>query len=230
MQPYLFPYIGYFQLMHAVDRFVVYDDVAFIKQGWINRNRLLVNGHPSYFSVPVKHASSFAPICATLIDDDPQHTHWVRNMLRTFANAYRRAPQFPRIFPIVEAVFTRPTNQVADLAAASLRAVAELLEIRAEWIDSSSRYGNAHLKGEDRVLAICRLERATDYINAAGGLEMYSRERFEEEGIQLRFLRSRPIEYRQFGRPFVPSLSIIDVLMFNPRDTVRALLDSYDLA
>jgi len=230
MQPYLFPYLGYFQLMSAVDRFVVYDDVAFIKQGWINRNRILINGQPSYFTVPIKHASSFAPIHDTLIDDHGQHARWIEKTLKTIDNAYRRAPQFSVVFPLVEGVLARPTNRVAELAVASLRAVAELLEISAEWVESSAQYGNAHLKGEERVLAICRAERATDYINATGGRDLYGRDRFEAEGVRLHFLQPRQVEYRQFNHPFVPWLSIVDVLMFNPVETVRKFLGACDLA
>jgi hypothetical protein len=229
MQPYLFPYLGYFQLMRAVDRFVVYDDVAFIKQGWINRNRILINGQPSYFTIPIKHASSFAPIHDTLIDDQGQHARWIEKTLKTIDNAYRRAPQFGLVFPLVEGVLMKPTNRVVELAVASLRAVADLLEIPAEWVESSARYGNAHLKGEERVLAICRAEQATDYINAAGGRELYGYDRFEAEGVRLHFLQPRQVEYRQFNHPFVPWLSIVDVLMFNPVETVRTFLGACDL-
>jgi hypothetical protein len=229
MQPYLFPYVGYFQLMHAVDRFVVYDDVAFIKQGWVNRNRILINGQPSYFTVPIKHASSFAPIRDTLVDDGRQHARWIEKTLKTIDNAYRRAPQFAHVFPLIEAVLKRPTSRVAELAVASLKAVAELLEIGTEWVDSSTLYGNAQLSGEERVLAICRAERATDYVNASGGRELYDRDRFAAAGLRLHFLQPRPIEYRQFNDPFVPWLSIVDVLMFNPIETVRAFLGACDL-
>src|SRR6266849_8539370 len=178
MQPYLFPYIGYFQLLHAVDRFVMYDDVTFIKQGWINRNRMLVNGRPSYFSVPVKHASSFRLIRDTLVDDDPQNERWVEKILKTFGNAYRRAPEFARVFPIVEAVFRRPTNRVAELAVMSLKSVADFLDIRTELVETSTRYDNSQLKATSRVLAICKAEGATEYVNVAGGRELYSRDRF----------------------------------------------------
>jgi hypothetical protein len=229
MQPYLFPYVGYFQLMRAVDRFVVYDDVAFIKQGWINRNRILINGRPSYFSVPVKHASSFALIHDTLIDDDRQHGRWIEKTLKTVDNAYRRAPQFARVFPLIEAVLKQPTDRVAELAVASLKAVADLLEIRTDWVDSSTRYGNAQLKGEERVLAICLAEGASDYVNASGGRELYARDRFEAAGLRLHFLQPRPVEYRQFNDPFVPWLSIVDVLMFNPLETVHTFLNACDL-
>ena len=229
MQPYLFPYIGYFQLLNAVDRFVVYDDVAFIKQGWVNRNRILIHHQPAYFTVPVKHASSFSLIRDTLVNDDRRHARWVEKTLTTFSNTYRRAPEFARVFPIVEAVFTRQTSRVAELAVASLKAVAELLDIRTEWVESSSQYGNTGLKGEDRVLAICLAEGATEYVNAAGGRELYARDRFEAAGLRLRFIQSAPIEYRQFSSAFVPSLSIVDVLMFNPLARVRTFLDACEL-
>ena len=229
MQPYLFPYIGYFQLICAVDRFVVYDDVAFIKQGWVNRNRILIDGRAAFVTVPVKHASSFTLIRDTLIDDDRQNKRWIEKTLKTFDTAYRRAPGFTRVFPIIEAVFTRPTDRVAELAVASLKAVADLLDLPTEWVESSTQYGNAHLRGEERVLAICRAENATAYVNAPGGRDLYDRDRFAAAGLGLHFVQSRPIEYRQFHEPFVPSLSIVDVLMFNPLETVRRLVDACDL-
>jgi hypothetical protein len=208
---------------------VVYDDVAFIKQGWVNRNRMLINGRPSYFTLPIKHASSFALIRDTLVDDHRQHARWIEKTLKTFDNAYRRAPQFAHVFPLIEAVLRKPTNRVAELAVASLKAVAELLEIGTEWVDSSTLYDNPQLSGEERVLAICLAERATDYVNASGGRELYDRTRFEAAGLRLHFLQPRPIEYRQFNDPFVPWLSIVDVLMFNPIETVRTFLSACDL-
>jgi hypothetical protein len=228
MQPYLFPYLGYFQLLHAVDRFVVYDDVSFIKQGWINRNRILINGAPCFITVPVKHASSFAMIRETMMDER-QHERWVEKLLKSVSNAYRRAPEFARVFPVVESVFGSGARQVGDLARASLKAVASMLEITTTFVETSSSYGKSDLKGEDRVLAICEAERATEYINLPGGRTLYSPDRFAAHGIELSFLMPRPVEYRQFGDRFVPWLSIIDVLMFNPLDRVREYLAAYDL-
>jgi len=230
MQPYVFPYIGYFQLIHAVDRFVVYDDVAFIKQGWINRNRILVNGAPSFFTIPVKDASSHRLICDTLIDDDRQHERWTHKLLKSFDNAYRRAPQFASVFPLVESVVAARPTRIADLAVASLKAVVRFLDLRAAFVESSTAYGNAHLKGEERVLAICAAESATEYINVSGGRALYSPERFRSRSVRLAFLEPLPVEYRQFGGAFVPWLSIIDVLMFNSVERVKALLDAYELA
>ena len=229
MQPYLFPYIGYFQLLSAVDRFVVYDDVTFIKQGWINRNRILINGEATFFTVPLAHKSSATAIRDTAISDAAEHRKWVEKLLKSVDNAYRRAPEFARTYPIVEQVVTRATTRVAELAVESIKAVAAALEIPTPIVETSSAYGNAHLQGEERVLAICKAEGATRYINPSGGKELYSRERFSAEGVDLRFIESRPIEYKQFGGAFVPWLSIVDVLMFNPVDRVREYLGACEL-
>jgi len=163
------------------------------------------------------------------VDDDPQNERWVEKILKTFGNAYRRAPEFARVFPIVEADFRRPTNRVAELAVMSLKSVADFLDIRTEWVETSTGYDNSQLKATDRVLAICQAEGAKEYVNVAGGRDLYSRDRFETEGVRLNFVQPRPLEYPQFRGPFVPWLSIVDVLMFNPRDTVRTFLDAYDL-
>jgi len=228
MQPYLFPYIGYFQLMHAVDRFVVADDLAFIKQGWINRNRLLINGEAAYFTVPLKrHAAD------TLIHDveiDHRSPRWRRSLLTTIANFYRRAPSFDPVYPIVERVLGGPFVKIADMARASLREVRDYLGVSATIVESSSAYGNAHLKGQDRVIDTCRLERATDYVNAVGGRMLYSPDAFLAHGIRLHFVETAAIAYTQFREPFVPSLSVIDVLMFNTQAEARALVTRYQLA
>lgn len=229
MQPYLFPYIGYFQLLGAVDRFVVYDDVTFIKQGWINRNRMLINGEAVFFTVPLAHKSSAVMIQDTHISDAAEHRRWAEKLLKSFDNTYRRAPEFGRTFPLVERVLTKTTSRIAELALESVKAVAERLDIRTSLVESSSTYGNTELQGEERVLAICRAEKATRYINASGGRDLYSRERFMSCGIELRFIHSREIEYPQFGNTFVPWLSIVDVLMFNPVERVRDFLGAYEL-
>jgi hypothetical protein len=227
MQPYLFPYLGYYQLIHAVDTFVVSDDVTFIKGGWINRNRALINGEPAYFTVPLKKAPSTTLIKDMQIDDDGQ-AGWRRRQLRTLVNFYRRASQFDTVFPVVESVFNEPTTSMTAMARASLSRVADYLRIDTRFSDSIT-YDNADLRAQDRVIDTCRREGASTYINAIGGQSLYSAADFSASGIKLMFLKSDAIAYRQFRPPFVPSLSIIDVLMFNPVDTVRGFLDRYEL-
>jgi WbqC-like protein family len=229
MQPYLFPYIGYFQLIHAVDRFVVADDVTFIKQGWINRNRLLINGAAAYFTVPLKRHAADALISDVEVDQQSSQ-RWRRALLTTIANFYRRAPSFDAVYPIVERVIGGPFLKIADMARASLREVCEYLGIETTIVESSAVYGNAHLKGQDRVIDTCRREGVSDYVNAVGGRALYSPEVFLGHGIRLRFVETGAIEYPQFQRPFVPSLSVIDLIMFNGRDEARELLGRYQLA
>jgi hypothetical protein len=228
MQPYFFPYLGYYQLLHAADRFVAYDDVSFIKQGWINRNRILINGAAAYITVPVHDRSSFRQIRAVEIDgpDAP----WRSKLLKTIETAYRRAPQFGQVFPFVLDVVMLPARHIVDLAIESIRVVIDYLELRAPVERSSVRYGDVAGTGAERVLAICRHAGATVYINAGGaGRELYAAPAFSAFGITLRFLQPRLPEYQQFGEPFVPSLSIIDVLMFNSKETVQRYLQDYEL-
>jgi len=227
MQPYLFPYLGYFQLMHAVDRFVVADDVVFIKQGWINRNRLLINRRPAYFTVPMKRHPADTLIKDVEIDD--HGTRWRARILKTIENFYRRAPSFHAVYPVVERVITGPFARIGDMARASLGEVRAYLAIPATIVESSSTYGNAHLRAQDRVIDTCRAERATDYVNAPGGRALYSAEAFLAHGIRLHFVCSQPAEYPQFADSFVPGLSIIDVLMFNTPAGARDLLTRYRL-
>jgi hypothetical protein len=228
MQPYLFPYIGYYQLLHAVDRFVAYDDVNFIKQGWINRNRILVNGDASFITVPVRDRSSFRLIRDVEIDgaDAP----WRSKLLKTIANTYRRAPHFRDVFPLVERVFTTPATHIAAMALDSLTAVMSYLGMSVPIERSSVAYAHVEGKGQDRVIAICRQAGATEYVNPSGaGIELYSTDAFAAAGVQLHFLQPELAEYRQFGAPFVPGLSMIDVLMFNPPPAVCRLLERYQL-
>lgn len=227
MQPYLFPYIGYFQLMHAADRFVVYDDVNYIKQGWINRNRILVNDEPHLFTMPLAGAGSFTLINAIGLDGTAYST-WRAKFLKTLAQAYRKAPYAQSVMPVVERALLPDRTSLAELLLDSLRAVMEHVGISTTLIPSSSVYANKHLGGQERILDICAQEAASEYVNPIGGVELYAKADFEQRGLRLWFLKSRLREYAQFGGPFQPGLSIIDAMMFNPPEVLREMLDEYD--
>lgn len=221
MQPYLFPYIGYFQLLSHVDRFVFYDDVNFIKNGWINRNRLGLDGEAKYFTVPLNAASAFQKIRDVAITPADG---WRRKLGESIRHAYRKAPHFAPVSSLVANVFDTDTLHIGQLAKTSVRQVANYLGLKTEFIDSSVRYGNADLRGMDRVLDICRREQATDYFNVPGGRALYEPGAFVERGIRLHFIEPLPFEYAQGKSNFLPSLSIIDVLMYNDPARVRELL------
>lgn len=228
MQPYLFPYLGYFQLIAAVDKFVLYDDVAFIKQGWINRNQILLNGQPCLFSVPLRGASSNRSIRDTEISVG-EYPRWRDRFLRTIVLAYSKAPYFEATMQLVSSVLEPSSSSAADLARRSIEVVCEALDLVTRIEISSTIYNNSHLRAQERVLDICRREGASLYINPSGGRELYSHEAFGACHMELRFLRSRLPAYPQFGGEFVPALSILDVLMFNSIDTVRGMLAEFDL-
>lgn len=226
MQPYFFPYIGYFQLINAVDKFVIYDDVNYINRGWINRNRILVNGKAHMFTVPLKEASQNRLIKDIEVSDDGI---WRNKFLKTIEMNYKKAPYYDSISLIISKIILSATKSISGLIRQSLIEISQYLTIDTIVQDSSAIYSNRHLKAEERIIDICRKEGADQYINPSGGTELYSKERFEREGIELLFLKSNPIIYGQFKNEFAPWLSIIDVLMFNSKETAGRYLLAYSL-
>lgn len=226
MQPYFFPYIGYLQLINAVDRFISYDDVSYIKQGWINRNRILLSGKPFYITVPVKNQSSFRPIKDIKINNQEP---WRKKIVRTLDQAYKKAPYFDCTIELFLRVIYSKEKYIARLALTSLKEVCSYLDIQTEFVDSSSLYNNDYLKGQQRVLDICVKENSSAYINPIGGQDLYSPTEFSANNIDLRILECKTEPYKQFSNEFVPNLSIIDVLMFNPLDQIRLMLKQFKL-
>jgi hypothetical protein len=226
MQPYFLPYVGYFQLIAAVDAFVVYDNIKYTKKGWINRNRLLLNGADAVFSLPLQKDSDALDVRERRLASDFNR----QKLVNQFAGAYHGAPHFAVGMELVRRVVLNPETNLFGYLHASILAVCELLGIRTRIVVSSEVPADHGAKGEERVLSICRALGATRYINTIGGVELYSKSRFAGEGMELAFIRSRPFEYRQAGAPFVPWLSIVDVIMFNPVEEIRdSLLANYEL-
>ncbi len=226
MQPYFLPYIGYFQLIAAVDKFVVYDDVNYIKRGWINRNRILLNGVAHTFTVPVRHASQNTRICDLELSIDEL---WRSKLLRTLKQAYAKAPCFEQVSPLIDQVISYPTKSLSDYLLHSLRVLVGYLGLETELVNSSSVYRNAELAGQARILDICKQEQADIYVNPMGGVDLYRRDRFSDAGVTLQFLRPRPTSYAQGNGIHVPWLSIVDVLMFNEQAAVKGMLTEADV-
>ncbi len=222
MQPYIFPYIGYFQLINAVDRFVVYDDVTFIKQGWINRNRILLNGAPHIFTVPLKNASSYVAIGKTEINK-PLYEVWSRKFLKTLAG-YAKAPHYAVVHDLVSGVLNGGHDTICSLAADSITATCDYIGIATAFVPTATHYNNNGLKAQERIIDICKKVGADTYINATGGKDLYNKEDFERAGLTLKFIKTHSITYPQSGNEFVPWLSIIDVMMFNTPDTILGYL------
>jgi hypothetical protein len=226
MQPYFLPYVGYFQLISAVDAFIIYDNIKYTKKGWINRNRMLCNGSDAIFSLPLRGASDSLNVSQRELasDFDP------KKLLQQFKGAYATAPQFDKTYPVLERIMQYGDANLFKFVHHSVVRMCEHLGIQTE-IRISSRIDIDHgLRGQEKVLALCKATGANTYINPIGGVELYSRNDFRTHGIDLKFVKTRPFEYAQFGSEFVPWLSIVDALMFNPMSAVSACIhDKYDL-
>ena len=195
MQPYFFPYIGYWQLLNAVDTYVIYDDVNFIKGGWINRNRILANGKPQNINVILDKPSSNKKINETKIKND---YHCYGKILKTLELSYRRAPYFDDVITFLDPVLSYQTDNLADYLSNSLLAVCHYLGITTKILRSSEIEKDTELRGQDKVLDICTRLGAIEYYNAIGGKELYDASVFQEKEIDLRFLHTDGVTYKQF--------------------------------
>ncbi|MCI9173908.1 MAG: WbqC family protein [Lachnospiraceae bacterium] len=225
MQPYFWPYLGYFQLLYAVDQYVIYDNIKYTKKGWINRNRYLWEGQAKYFTIPIAKGSDELDICERKVAGAFDR----RKLKAQIRAAYSKAPYFEQIFPLFcECIDCMEENLFCYLYC-SVRRIADYLEIPTKIIVSSDLQIGHEARGKDKVLAICRKLQADTYINPIGGKALYQKQEFEQQGIQLHFLEMEEIPYPQFGQPFVGSLSILDVLMFQSREQVMRMLERYRL-
>ena len=226
MQPYLFPYIGYYQLIGAVDLFIVYDNIKYTKKGWINRNRILQNGKAVTFSVPLKKDSDFLDVRDRRLSTDFNR----QKLLNRLRGAYERAPCFAQTFPLVEEVLQQEQENLFEFLRRSIDCVCAKLGITTQIKVSSDIAVDHGLKSQERVLAICAALGADTYVNAIGGRALYCAKAFEERGVTLKFIQSKPFQYDQFGGEFIPALSIIDVMMFNSVDAIRNTIETgYEL-
>ena len=225
MQPYFFPYLGYWQLINAVDTYVVYDDVAYIKGGWINRNNILVNEKANLITLSLENSSSFKNINEINIIKNGKNAE---KIVKTIQMAYKKAPFFNQVMPILENLLLK-NDKIADLNYNSILEINKYLKINTNIILSSSLSKDNSLKAQDKVIHINKLLGSDTYINAIGGQELYDREEFKREGIELKFLKMNDIKYTQFKNEFVSNLSIIDALMFNSKPDVITMLNDYEL-
>lgn len=225
MQPYAFPYIGYFQLIKAADKFVILDDVNFIMRGWINRNRILVNGKEHLFSIPLKRATQNKLIFECELADG----NWKSKFLKTVELNYKRAPYYVECFGIINSILSQSETNLSKWLSFQIKIICSYLKINTEIVESSRLYNDQNLKAQDKTLDICIQEGAACYYNAIGGKNLYDKDVFGNKNIGLHFLITQPEKYPQFNNEFVPNLSIIDVMMFNNVNEIHSLLNKFEL-
>lgn len=225
MQPYFLPYIGYWQLLHAVDQFVVYDNIQYTKKGWINRNRYLLNGRDETFSISLAKDSYSLDIRDRRIA--PAFDR--KKLLTRLQQAYCKAPFIKDHFPLFEEIVSYTESNLFLYLLNSIKLICSFLDIKTKIIISSSMDIDHSLKGESKIIAICKHLEDDNYINAIGGQNLYHNEMFSPEDITLSFLKTREIIYSQFANDFFPCLSIADILMFNSKRDIKTMLTEYDL-
>ena len=226
MQPYFIPYIGYWQLMNAVDKYVIYDDVNYINRGGVNRNRILLNGRPGYITLPLAGASQNKKINEIEIDDT---SRLLKKNLKTIECTYRRAPYYQETMCLAEKIFNNRKKNLVSYIEDSFCLICNYLDIRTEFIRSSSINKNCSLKGQEKILEICTLLGADEYYNPIGGKKLYCPSEFQKRGVKLQFLASNPVVYKQFDNEFQQELSILDVMMFNSKEEIKGFLKQYTL-
>lgn len=220
MQPYFLPFIGYWQLINSCDYFVIYDNIEYTKKGWINRNRFLLNGKCETFSLPLKKASDHLHVDQRALAEG----FHMGKLHRKWQAAYRKAPNFDEGMKLIEQATFSPDRNLFNFINYTITSIHQQLGMSSEVIISSSIDIDHSLKSQEKVLAICKALNATDYINPIGGMELYTKDAFWERGIRLHFQKVKPFQYPQFGKEFVPHLSIIDPLMFLGINGTKRLL------
>lgn len=226
MQPYFLPYIGYWQLLNFVDKYVIYDDVNYIKGGWIARNKILLNKKEQLFGLKLISASSNKLINEIEITEDEIH---IEKLLKTIRLAYKKAPYYDFVYPIIEEILVHKEKKLSKFIIFSLKKICNYLEIKTELIVSSDLEKNNRLKSQEKVIEICKLLNGDEYYNAMGGKALYSYKTFSENGIILKFLESRNINYKQYDNIMISNLSILDMMMFNSIDKIKEMLLQYYL-
>ncbi|MFC5453923.1 WbqC family protein [Prosthecobacter fluviatilis] len=225
MQPYFLPYIGYFQLMKAADRFVFLDDVNYINRGWINRNRLRTPQGPAWFTLPLIGASQNRLICEIDIKTDDG---WKRSLERTISITYSKAPFFADIFPLFQSWLSSASGNLAQYLSRNLQDIAAWLGLDTQMVPSSSIYPKGELRGQHRILDICLREGADMYVNPPGGRELYDASVFSSSGVQLQFLKPelQNLQLVSAGEDG-PVLSILDLMMYNSQQSLRQAVSTF---
>jgi hypothetical protein len=227
MQPYFMPYIGYFQLINSVDKFIIYDNIQYTKKGWINRNRILINGKDQLITLPIKKDSDYLNVVERKLSES-----WEKDKNKTLniiKASYSKAPYFEESYNLISKCLNNPEVNLFRFIYDSIILINEYLEIKTQIVISSTIDVDHTLKSQDKVLSLCKSQNADVYINSIGGIELYDKETFKQNKIELNFIKSTSFQYKQFNNEFVSWLSIIDVLMFNSKEQIKEYLNNYIL-
>ncbi|WP_193016640.1 WbqC family protein [Proteus sp. FME41] len=224
MQPYLFPYIGYYQLAYCNDIFVFYDDVNYIKNGYINRNSILTKNGIQLFTLPVIKASSFKKINELYFQEN------IKKILTSIYQNYSKAPYFSFVYPIIEKILTTNDRNVANITSLSVIKVFEYLSLNFNYKFSSTIDYERTNSAQEKIYNLCKIHNAKKYINSIGGMKLYNKEEFKKRNIELGFIESSITSYSQItSSTFIGNLSMIDILMNCSKDEIINQLNNFKI-
>ncbi len=232
MQPYFFPYIGYFQLLNYVDLWIVFDNVQYIQRGWINRNRIL---HPElkkewqYITIPLDSRKGFSKINNIKIK---QELDWKNRIIRKLTFYNEQSIFYKEVISLINNIFITNENNLSKFVTRSIRYTADYLGIKTKILvlsDMELELLNINGPG-DWALRICESIGAKEYINPIGGKDLFYNKKFKDSNIKLSFLKSKMGVYNQKRPEFIPGLSIIDLMMWNSKSELSSFLNNdFDL-
>ena len=227
MQPYFMPYMGYFQLISSVDEFIIYDNIQYTKKGWINRNRISVNGKDQFITIPIKKDSDYLDVSERMISDNwGKEKYKILNIIKSF---YGKAPNFKEAYGVIEDCLNIEEENLFNFIYETILIINNFLDIKTKIIISSDIDIDHNLRSKNKVIEICKNRDAEIYVNSIGGISLYDKEEFKDNGIILNFIKSNPIKYQQSNSEFIPWLSIVDVMMFNSKEKIKEYLKEYTL-
>ena len=227
MQPYFFPYIGYYQLIHEVDLLILTDDYKYSKNGWINRNRIIQNKKDvKYLTIPLGRASDYSKVSERLISGSYSN----KKTMEDLKNAYQAKNYYREVCEVIEPIILNRERNLFRYLENSLRKILFSLNIEKEIMKTSDFSLDFGLTGEEKITKICHKIGATTYVNLPGGKLLYNKSKFAEQGINLKFIAPEIVTYQQEEVSFIPNLSILDMLFnvgFN--SVIREHLPNYSI-
>ena len=230
MQPYFFPYLGYFSLIQDSDVFVVLDNVQYVRRGWMNRNRVIgKNQSPVYFHLSTIKAPQKTMTRQIKIDHNRE---WKKTLLDKLDYYEKSAPYFEETKAMVERLISFETDSLCDMNIHILEELCKFLGITTKFVLASDLEIDESkiIETDDWGLEITKTFGASDYINLWGGRHIYSVNKYNNSNITLKFIENELVYYNQHNEMFIKSLSIIDVLMYNDRAETMDLINKYSVS
>jgi hypothetical protein len=225
MQPYFFPYLGYFDLINCSEHWIVFDTVQYIRHGWVNRNRI---HHPKtgdlYILVPLKNQHRDTVIKDVLIADDQ---NWKAKILGQFNHYKKTAPYFKETYAFIEDCLSIPEPSLSRLNTLILQKTCARLGIRFTFeVFSEMNLPIGKVDGPgDWALRISEALQAKEYVNPPGGVSLFDADKFKAANIKLTIRSIPAFAYPTRGYEYIPDLSILTVMAFNTPEQIKAFLD-----